>query len=327
MSIEIISKLVPYSDLCESLQKSIGEKAKLQNIKANSKIFSEGEDADNIYFLLKGKVVLSQQNGKENSRSPSAMSISQGYTHYRHSALAEQDSVVVKVSITPEEQDALLCWEFAYRFLDKAAWVPCLYESEMFGHISPNQLLKFVQSFEKVSVTSGELIIKENDYERNFYVLIEGIADVYQGKLAEQSKPISQIHPLQTFGEASLMEDLPRNASIKMATQGLLMRLDTKRIEELKTNFDENIFINGAQLKQKVENEKAELLDIRPEKEAKLNPLKGAQLVSMDQPQNLLNKIQNKQSYIIYSPYRELNKLVYQLASSKTPNIFILKQA
>ena len=327
MSLEIISKLIPYSDLCENLQNFISDKAGLQNIKANSLIFSEGENADCIYFLLKGKIVLSQKSGKENSRSPSALSFSQGYSHYRHSASAEQDSVIIKVKLSPEEQDTLLCWEFAYRFMDNAAWIMSLHESGMFGHINADQILKLVQSFEKISVTKEDIIIKENSFERIFYVLLEGQANVYQGKLSEQSKAISQIHVLQTFGEASLMEDLPRNATIKMASEGQLMRLDTTHIDQLKADINDKVFINGLELKQKIEVEKAEILDIRPEKEAKLNPLKGAQLASMDQPQTLLNKIQNEKSYIIYSPYRELNKLVYQLASSKNPNIFILKQA
>ncbi len=327
MSIEIISKLVPFGDLCESFQKFTTDKAVVQNLKANSKIFTEGEAALAAYYLLKGKVQLNQKNGKEVSRSPSALGFSQGYTHYRQNAVAEQDSVVVKINLNPEELDTLLCWEFSYRFLDKAPWVISLHECDLFGLVAPSQILKLVQSFEKVGVNSGEIIIKENDYERNFYVMSEGSADVYQGKLGEQSKPISQIHSLQTFGEASLMEDLPRNATIKMATQGVLMRFDATRIDTLKADIKDSIFISGSELKQKVENEKAEILDIRPEKEARLNPLKGALLAPIDNPLELLKKIQGAQSYIIYSPYRELNKLMYQLVILKNPNIFILKQA
>ena len=327
MSIEIISKLIPFSDLGESLQKFISDKASLQNIKANNAIYAEGEKADSIYFLLKGKVLLNQKTGKAISKSPSALSFSQGYSHYRHSASTEQDSVVIKVKLSPEEQDTLLCWEFAYRFMDNAAWIMSLHESGMFGLVNPDQILKLVQSFEKIKVNNEEIIIKENNFERSFYILLDGLANVYQGKLGEQGKAISQIQALQTFGEASLMEDLPRNATIKMASEGQLMRLDTTHIDQLKTDIKDAVFISGQELKQKIEVEKAEILDIRPEKEAKLNPLKGALLASMDQPLALLNKIHSGKSYVIYSPYRELNKLVYQLANRKTPNIFILKQA
>lgn len=325
MSENITTKLLPYAFLNKSFQDYVAENSQPKNISAGETIFTEGKDAENIFFLLKGKVKLSTSNGKESIRGPSAMAFSQGYELYNSSAEAVENSIVLQVFLSPKQQDTLLCWEFTARYFENAPWILSIKNCEMFDYTPAANLLKLAQAFELINVNAGDLITRENNYERQFYVLLEGSASVYQGAINENTKALTTIKTLQTFGEAALLEDLPRTATIKMDTSGSLMSLDASQLESINTeNLASTCFISRAQLKDKT-NAGSKILDIRPEKESQINPLKGAIVAPVDKGNHLKEIIDSNSSYIIYSPYEQLNKLIYQLLSEKNSTVFILK--
>lgn len=325
MSENITTKLLPYAFLNKSFQEYVAENSQPKNVNAGEAIFTEGKEADSIFFLLKGKVKLSTKQGKESIRGPSAMAFSQGYEQYNVSAEAVENAVILQVFLSPKQQDTLLCWEFTSRFFNHAPWILSIKNCEMFDYTPAANLLKLAQAFQLVNVNAGDLITKENNYERQFYVLLEGAASVYQGIINESSKPLTTINTLQTFGEAALLEDLPRTATIKMDSSGSLMSLDASQLETLNTeSLPASCFVSRNELKEKT-SAGSKILDIRPEKESQLSPLKGAILAPVDKGSNLPELIDGNSSYIIYSPYEQLNKLVYQLLCKKNSKVFILK--
>jgi len=326
MSENITTKLIPYCFFNERFQLHVAENSQPQPIKAGESIFKQGDSAENVFFLLKGKVKLLLNNGKENLRGPSGLAFSQGYDQHSLSAEAAENSLILRVDLSPEQQDTLLCWEFIFQYFENAPWILSIKQCEMFDHISPAKLLMLCQGFKEKKAEANEIIIKENDYERLFYVLTEGTANVYQGTVDENAKSLSTLEPLQTFGEASLMEDLPRTATIRMNEAGSLMSLDATNLDKIQQqSIPSSTFLNRAQLKECLKDESARILDIRPEKESKVTPLKGAQLAPVELSTKLLHAIDSSTKYIIYSPYEQLNKLIYFLLREKNKNISILK--
>lgn len=325
MSDNITTKLLPYSFLNPNFQNYVAENSQPKNVKPGENIFTEGKDAEHTFFLLKGKIKLSTHAGKESLRGPSAMPFSQGYEQYSLSAEALENSLILEVFLSPKQQDTLLCWEIAARYFDHAPWVFSIRSCEMFDHIPASKLLKLLQAFQSKQAKKDDIITKENNYERQFYVLVEGEAAVYQGTIDENTKALTSIQALQTFGEAALLEDLPRNATIKMNSSGILMSLDASELDDLTNeDFPTTSFVSRNELKEKT-NLGSKILDVRPEKEASLNPLKGAVLAPLDKVKNILEIIDASSSYIIYSPYEQINKLIYLLLIKKNKNIFILK--
>jgi len=252
MSENITTKLHPYAFLNKSFQDYVAENSQPKSIKSGESIFVEGKEAEHTYFLLKGKVKLSLANGKESLRGPSGMPFSQGYDKYSLIAEALENSLILEVFLSPEQQDAFLCWEFTSRYFEQAPWVFSVKNCGMFNHIPSSNILKLAQAFELKNAVEGDIITKEDNYERQFYVLVEGEANVYQGPIDEKSKALTTIQALQTFGEAALLEDLPRNATIIMNTVGSLMSLDADQLEGLDPeNIPDSHFLSRAQLTRK----------------------------------------------------------------------------
>jgi CRP-like cAMP-binding protein len=326
MSENITTKLIPYAFLNKSYQDYIAENSQPKDLASGTTIFKEGSEANHTYFLLKGKVKLSSKNGKESLRGPSALAFSQGYINHALSAETVENCLVLEVFLSPEQQDNLLCWEFTSRYFKEAPWIKSIKNSGMFNYVPSSNLLKLVQSFQVKDAKEGDIITKENNYEREFYVLTEGEANVYQGQIEANSKALTSITALQTFGEAALLEDLPRNATIIMSKAGTLMSFDASKLEDLNSEtISTKSFLSRAQLKENANKNEIKLLDIRPEKESALSPLKGAVLAPADQAHRLKEFIDSNTHYVIFSPYEQLNKLVFHLLSEKNPNITILK--
>jgi CRP-like cAMP-binding protein len=251
----------------EEFQIFLAENSEPKQFNPGQCIFKMGDAAENSYYLLKGKLKVTLANGKSGSKGPSSNPFSAGYENYSLSAEAEEKSLVLKINLSPKEQEQFLCWQFAYDYSQKSPWVMSVKNCDMFDHIPAANLLRLIQAFKVKKAEPDELITKENAYERQFYVLISGKAEVFQGKLDENSTPIFEISQLQTFGEASLMDDLPRTASIKMAEEGELMVLDASQLDDLlSVNIPEEKFVNNAQLKEAL-SKGSKILDIRPEKE------------------------------------------------------------
>ena len=70
----------------------------------------------------------------------------------------------------------------------------------------------------------GEEVISEGDPGDFCYIIAEGVADVYQ-VVAEGEKKVAILDKGTLFGESALVSSEPRNASVRMQTDGLLMRL------------------------------------------------------------------------------------------------------
>lgn len=325
MKTDIIAKLHPFSFLRDEFQSVVKSKTStLDGLSPNAIVFNKGEEKSAEYYLLKGNIELETEGGKKSTKKPSSLNFSSGIETYSASAKTLAETVILKVALDSHELNTLLCWEFALRFLDNPQWGFSLYESEMFEHIAPSKLILFLQSLEEKHVETDEIIISENEYGKLFFVMCEGLANVFQGKISEDAKPVSQITPFQTFGEASLISDLPRNASIKMADKGKLMAFDSENLPNLTSeDISSKVVLNKSELKAFLQKDKHFILDIRPEKESKLSAMKGSISAPVDQPLDLLSKIESDCTYVILSPYEGVNKLVYRLGSLKNKNLFI----
>jgi len=331
----IISKLLPYAYLNKELQDYLIENSQPNTFKAGDLICREGSDADSVLFLLKGQIK-SVFNNKERIKGPSALCISQGYEKHQTTLYAEKNSLVLTVHLSPSQQDSLICWQFASQLLENQDWFVQLTEGDMFDHIPSANLYRLALAFEEKLATKDEILIREDAFEKEFYVLLEGTIGIFRGELDETNKPLSQLEPISHLGEAGLIEMLPRTASGKMLEEGKLMVLDRENLAPLlQDNIDDTAFIEASQLKSLLGEGKTKIVDIRPEQQRLLSPIKTDKQViinsSIEGKQNIIKDIDDAMQnqgithFVIYSPYEQLNKLCYQWLKQSTQNIYILK--
>jgi CRP/FNR family transcriptional regulator, cyclic AMP receptor protein len=79
----------------------------------------------------------------------------------------------------------------------------------LFSAASKQELAEIASIADEIDLPEGKVLIREGDSGREFFVLVEGTADVERG-----GKKVAAIGPGDFFGEISLISKTPRNATI-----------------------------------------------------------------------------------------------------------------
>jgi CRP/FNR family transcriptional regulator, cyclic AMP receptor protein len=79
----------------------------------------------------------------------------------------------------------------------------------LFGSASKSELEEIASLADEIDLPEGRQLIREGDTGREFFVLIEGSAEVERG-----GKKVASIGPGDFFGEIALIAKTPRNATI-----------------------------------------------------------------------------------------------------------------
>jgi CRP/FNR family transcriptional regulator, cyclic AMP receptor protein len=79
----------------------------------------------------------------------------------------------------------------------------------LFSGISKSELEEVASIADEIDLPKGKVLIKEGDTGREFFVLIEGTADVERG-----GRKVAKLGPGDFFGEIALIAKTPRNATI-----------------------------------------------------------------------------------------------------------------
>ncbi len=79
----------------------------------------------------------------------------------------------------------------------------------LFSAASKQELAEIASIADEIDLPEGKVLIKEGDSGREFFVLIEGTAEVERG-----GKQVATLGAGDFFGEISLIAKTPRNATI-----------------------------------------------------------------------------------------------------------------
>lgn len=79
----------------------------------------------------------------------------------------------------------------------------------LFSSASKAELTEIASIADEIDLPAGRTVIEEGDTGREFFVLIDGTAEVTRG-----GKKVASIGPGDFFGEIALIAKTPRNATI-----------------------------------------------------------------------------------------------------------------
>ena len=97
---------------------------------------------------------------------------------------------------------------------------------DLFAPLPAHTLEELAGRFVPVSVSPGEVMIKEGDVGDRFYVVEDGEVAV-----SMNGRPVATLGPGKYFGEIALLRDVPRMASVTAVSPTTLLALD--RVEFL----------------------------------------------------------------------------------------------
>jgi len=101
-----------------------------------------------------------------------------------------------------------------------------------FAALPPAHIEYLLQRFQQVKVKRGEVVIRQGDSGDYFYLIERGRGLVTR-LVAGADVELAELKGGDTFGEEALIADSPRNATVTMKTDGILLRLSKQDFNEL----------------------------------------------------------------------------------------------
>ena len=173
-----------------------------------------------------------------------------------------------------------------------------LADSRLFRKLPPANIRMLLEEFEKVSVTAGDIIIRQGDAGDYYYIIEEGTCRVTRpSDPGGEQMLLAELGPGNAFGEEEMVSDTSRNATVVMATNGELLRLAKERFIDIVREplVDKVPFRMAARL----HHEGATWLDVRGADEFSQHALPGAINIPLESLREEFGRLETDKSYIV----------------------------
>ena len=98
----------------------------------------------------------------------------------------------------------------------------------LFSACTKRELAQVAHLAERITVEAGEVLVKEGTRTNDFYLILDGKAEV-----TRDGAVLAVLGPGQHFGELALLDPAPRNATVTMSTCGEVLCLTQREFATL----------------------------------------------------------------------------------------------
>ena len=112
--------------------------------------------------------------------------------------------------------------------LRRDAKIELLKRVPLFAECSKKELGEIARVSDEMDVGQGSVLTREGDSGREFFVLVEGVAEVRR-----KGRKVSTMKPGDFFGEIALVSDRPRTATVTVAAPGRVLVMTDRAFREL----------------------------------------------------------------------------------------------
>jgi len=107
-----------------------------------------------------------------------------------------------------------------------------LLETPMFMNLTPMELAEIIHIVKSEKYQAGDVVFKEGDPGDAWYVIYRGAVEVLKED-ENGSKKINELGPQACFGEMSVLDGLPRSATIQVTEDSEIFRIPRDEFAEL----------------------------------------------------------------------------------------------
>jgi CRP-like cAMP-binding protein len=308
MDKNILKTLVPVNSLTPENFKELAAKAVIENLSPGSQLFKQGDRDLHTVFLLSGEVMLTSTDtaesrhvvaGTDEARYALAQLKPRQYTGAAKTpvTIARVDSALLDRLVTWDQATGYEVMEFDGS--QDPEWMMRMLRNETFLKLPPSNINALFARFEPVEVKASQVIIRQGDPGDFYYIIKSGKASVSR-KMDQTGKVavVGQLDEGDGFGEEALLSGAPRNATVVMTTDGVLMRLARKDFDELmREPLVKWVTLDQARA---LAQQGAGLLDVRTEDEFRHGTVKGSQNLPLYQLRHKAPGLDAKRHYVVF---------------------------
>lgn len=304
---EQLKRFEPLATLADHRIEQLATLTTLSELQPGEVIFDQNLTEKQAIFLLEGDADVTVK-GKD-----SPLRVSAGDTRARFSltnpgylsAIAISSCKIIRID--GDLLDMMMAWDqlataetqaaeddsqidnskFLNGFHKSFQQIPIAHIGELFERVEP------------IPVDSGELIIEEGDEGDYFYLIEYGVARVTRKDQDSGAEVhLADLGEGTSFGEDALLSNNKRNATVRMSTRGVLLRLYKDDFLELLDQPALN-WVDG-QAAAGLIKQGAQWLDVRHEMEYKQSRLPGAANMPLHELRQRMEELNKNQHYICY---------------------------
>jgi CRP-like cAMP-binding protein len=287
-----IKKLNPFKKMNERDFTDVMAGARLLHVPKGKMIFKRADEDSKVYWLVSGSIDLLDENFEAKNRKAGEIAarnpIDNNSPHLLTAVSKEQLKVLtIERSALGNFARSKKRTPSTRKQKEKEVdWMSALLSSPLFEFIPPTNIQKLFAKFEAIQMRKGTAVIKQGDKGDFFYVIQSGHVKV-ERRSGNKTVVLAELHAGDNFGQDALVSDIPRNATVTMTTNGMIMRLSPPDFESLlmkpvieKMGMEETM----GMIKQG--NPKTYIIDVRSAKEVEADKIAN----SLNVPLLLLRK-------------------------------------
>lgn len=239
-----LKKYYPFNKMEEKFLPLLIKEFSEHEFLMNNDIFSHDDNKVFAKYVIAGNVEITYPTGRKKLVKSTSMQsfypIGEVNTLKKLSSQVKSKSATVMM-IDNIFLDQFTVWNNLFRESDQSSnirghksynWVIGLLKSKAVQMLPRGHVDQLFKNLEPIEVKTDDEIITEGEAGDFCYVIVEGTADVYKC-VAEGEDKVASLSAGSLFGEHALVSKEPRNASVRMSTDGVLMRMVGEKFSSL----------------------------------------------------------------------------------------------
>ncbi|VAW33895.1 hypothetical protein MNBD_GAMMA01-1279 [hydrothermal vent metagenome] len=236
ITVEELKNYYPFNKMEEKFLPLLLEQLKIYSFEKGDDIFKHDNNQVNAKYIIDGTVKITYPSSRE--KLLKSTSLQAYYPVGEVNTKKKLDSIVTSknatvIMINNTLLDHFAVWDnlFKESSLDNPLrghesykWVIGLLLSNAVQMLPRGHIDQIFKNLEPVYVNAGDEIITEGDTGDYCYVIVKGTVEVFKC-IAEGEELVATLGAGALFGENSLVSQEPRTASLRMKTNGVLMRM------------------------------------------------------------------------------------------------------
>ncbi len=226
--------------------KKVNDSFKIKKVKVAELLFQQGDAIDGLYLIFSGQIqVCTAKDGKRYSLSHAEAGhlvgefLLQGDSVRSVSAEVIQDSTLYFLSVPQffqlveqfPEQGSLLGMRIANRLFWNQT-ILALQMCHLFENLTENIVRQLVKEMDIVSISSNTLLIKQHDVASDFYIIINGLFQVYQSADSDNGM-LRVVGRGESIGEIGVISQSPRLANVRAIRDSTVAKLSQTSYEKI----------------------------------------------------------------------------------------------
>lgn len=244
ITLDELKNYYPFNKMEEKFLPLLLQQFDVQEYQKGDDIFANDDNKIFAKYVIDGIVEISYPTGRQKIlKSTSLQSyypVGEVNTKKRLTSVVTSKTAKVMV-MNNIFLDQFTVWDNLYkeseedsplRGHDSYQWVVGLLQSKAVKMLPRGHVDQIFKNLEPMYVSSGDEIITEGDSGDYCYIIVKGIAEIYKCA-ADGENLIATSEEGVLFGENALVSNEPRTASVRMKTNGVLMKMVGEKFSSL----------------------------------------------------------------------------------------------